>query len=57
MRLSIISISCTISMALGLMYRTFELSKLVLLAALLVMAIGVVIAQMKSKSEIEERAT
>lgn len=56
MRLSIIFISNLISIAMGLMYRTFGLSKVILFAAIFVIAIGIIIAQLKSKEEIEERA-
>lgn len=56
MRLSIIFISNMISIAIGLVYRALDLSKLVLIAAIFVIAIGIVIAQLKSKEEIEEGA-
>ena len=56
MKLSIIFISNMISVAMGLMYKEFNLSKLILIAAIFVMAIGIIIALMKSKKEIEEGA-
>ena len=56
MRLSIIFTSNMISVAMGLIYREFNLSKLILIAAIFVIAIGIIIALIKSKKEIKEGA-